>query len=144
MPLSDLETSLGLRVPAGALRWWASRASGPGGQKVNKTASKVELRIQVAAIDGLAPDARRRLRSLAGHRWLEGGELRFVSESARSQADNLRECLAQAQQLLDAAAIRPKRRRATKPTRASKRRRLDAKRKRKETKRLRGSVGRES
>ena len=144
MPMADLIVGPNLRVPASAMRWSAARSSGPGGQKVNTSSTKVELRVQVRAIQGLDEAGFMRLRALAGHRWLASGELRVVSESARTQADNLRACIDRLTELLAKSAVRPKRRRATRPTRGSKRRRLDAKKARGEKKRLRGKVDQSS
>lgn len=143
MALTDIEVRRGLRIPVTAMRWSAVRASGPGGQNVNKRATKVELRVDVDGIEGLHPEARERLEGMAGHRWIDGGELRFVSDDARTQGDNLRACTEAARDLVARAAVRPRKRKATKPTKGSQRRRLDAKKRQGERKRMRRRVERD-
>ena len=110
-------------------------ASGPGGQNVNKVSTKVELRFDVRSASYLPSDARARLLRLAASRIDQDGVLRIASQSTRSQAQNLDDALARLAELVRAALVRPKPRRKTKPTRASKERRLGDKRKRAETKR---------
>ena len=111
----------GLRIDPAALSWRFSRSSGPGGQHVNTTESQVELRCDVA-LAGL-PDAVRE-RVEARH----GAELRVVASTERSQLRNRAEAWRRLAELLDEAAVPPRPRRATRPSRASKARRLDAKR----------------
>ena len=114
-------TPAGLRINPIALSWRFSRSSGPGGQHVNTTESQVELRCDVA-LAGL-PDAVRE-RVEARH----GAELRVVASTERSQLRNRAEAWRRLAELLDEAAVPPRPRRATRPSRASKARRLDAKR----------------
>lgn len=123
-----------LRVPAWALRWRAVRASGPGGQNVNKVASKVELRVALACIEGLTEATVARLRALAGTRLVGSDELVITSGRTRDQGRNLADALAKLQALLEAAQRRPRPRRPTRPTRGSVERRLAAKQKRADTK----------
>ena len=111
----------GLVVDPAALSWRFSRSSGPGGQHVNKTESQVELRCDVA-LAGL-PDAVR-ARVEARH----GAELRVVASTERSQLRNRAEAWRRLAELLAEAATPPRPRRATRPSRGSKVRRLDAKR----------------
>jgi ribosome-associated protein len=117
-----------VRVPAEAVRWRAVRSSGPGGQNVNKVSSKVELRVEVAAVQGLNDAARERLRVLAGSRWTAGGEIVITCDQYRDQGRNLSEATARLLDLLERAATPPKPRRATRPTAGSRERRLHAKR----------------
>lgn len=123
-----------VRVPAWALRWRAVRSGGPGGQNVNKVASKVELRVHVACIEGLTEGACSRLRTLAGARMTAGGELVLTSTKTRDQVRNLDDVLVKLQELLKAAQVQPRPRRATRPSRGSVERRLAGKQRRSATK----------
>ncbi len=112
------------------------RASGPGGQNVNKVSSAVELRFNVdsASLPELLKD---RLRKLAGKLVAQSGDLVITAQTHRSQERNREEAVKKLVDLIRKAAKRPKFRVATKPTKASKTRRLDSKTKRGETKTLR-------
>ena len=127
MSLADLIAAPGVRVPAWALRWRAVRSSGPGGQNVNKVASKVELRVALACIDGLTEKTGARLRALAGARLTLGDELVVTSTLTRDQGRNLDDAVTKLQQLLERAQALPRPRRATQPSRGSVRRRLEGK-----------------
>ncbi|MEM5541509.1 alternative ribosome rescue aminoacyl-tRNA hydrolase ArfB [Sulfitobacter sp. AS92] len=116
------------------------RASGPGGQNVNKVSSAVELRFEAATSPSLAQPVKNRLRRLAGRRWTTEGALVLQCDETRSQARNrelVRERLAE---LIRTALTPPKRRIATRPTLGSKKRRLKAKKVRGEVKAMRGKV----
>ncbi|MCZ4365618.1 alternative ribosome rescue aminoacyl-tRNA hydrolase ArfB [Sulfitobacter dubius] len=116
------------------------RASGPGGQNVNKVSSAVELRFEAATSPSLPQPVKNRLRRLAGRRWTTEGALVLQCDETRSQARNrelVRERLAE---LIRTALTPPKRRIATRPTLASKKRRLKAKKVRGEVKAMRGKV----
>lgn len=118
----------GIRVAPSAMRWRATRSSGPGGQNVNKVASKVELRIAIADIEGLQEEMLLRLRSIAGRFMTTGDELVITSTLTRDQARNLADAHSKLITLLEHAGRRPRRRRATKPSRSAKARRLTEKR----------------
>ncbi len=113
------------------------RASGPGGQNVNKVATAAQLRFDVARSPSLPEGVKARLVRLAGRRVTDEGVLVIDAREHRSQKQNRDAALRRLICLLRRAAVRPKRRRATRPTAASRRKRLDGKRRRGETKRLR-------
>ncbi|MGE0559795.1 MAG: alternative ribosome rescue aminoacyl-tRNA hydrolase ArfB [Burkholderiales bacterium] len=104
-------------------------ASGPGGQNVNKVATAVELRFDVARSRSLPEAVKTRLAALAGRRLSGDGVLVIAAQRFRSQARNRDDARARLADLLRAAATPPKLRRSTRPTRASKQRRLDDKKK---------------
>ena len=113
------------------------RASGPGGQHVNKTSSAVQLRFDVRRSPSLPNDVALRLMRLAGSRLTQDGVLVITAQSHRSQKMNRDEALERLLELIREAAVPPVPRRATKPTKASKERRLEGKKRRGEVKGLR-------
>lgn len=131
----------GISVAPAAMRWRAIRASGPGGQNVNKVASKVELRVALADVVGLREDALARLRRLAARFLTVEDELVVTSMRTRDQARNLADAHGKVIALLERAAEAPRPRRATKPSRAAKARRLTEKRRAGDRKRGRQSRG---
>lgn len=113
------------------------RASGPGGQHVNKAATAVQLHFDVASSPSLPDDVRQRLTRLAGSRISEDGVLVINARRFRSQERNRQDAVDRLVELIQQAAEKPKHRHKTKPSTASKKRRLEAKRRRGQTKRLR-------
>ena len=127
-------------IPVSELEFRASRASGPGGQGVNTTDSRVELRFDLAGSPSLPPDAKARALRRLRRRVDSSGTLRVVAQAQRSQLANRRAATERLAELLAAALAAPKPRRPTRPTRAAEARRLEAKRHRAATKSLRRRV----
>lgn len=130
----------GLEIPDADLEVAFIRSSGPGGQNVNKVASAVQLRFALDRNQTLPAPVKSRLRALAGQRVTDAGDLLIVARTSRSQEHNRRDAEERLLDLVRRALIAPKKRHATKPTRASKERRLSTKARAQKTKRLRGSV----
>ncbi len=131
-----------VRVPARAITMHAVRASGPGGQHVQKVATKVELRVDLDAIEGLSEAARGRLAVLCRHRVDADGRLVVTSQRTRNQAQNLEDARAKVQALVAAALREPRRRKTSRLPATARERRLEAKKHRGALKRERARPGR--
>jgi len=116
------------------------RSSGPGGQNVNKVASAVQLRFDLAGTTALAEPVKARLRALAGRRVTDDGAILIIARNHRTQEQNRREATDRLTDLIRRALLPPKPRKATKPTRASRERRLENKTHQRRTKALRSKV----
>jgi ribosome-associated protein len=136
----SLRITPAIEIPDGDLEVAFIRSAGPGGQNVNKVASAVQLRFALDRNSTLPDDAKQRLRSLAGQRLTDAGEVLIVARSHRSQEQNRREAEERLADLVRRALVVPKKRFKTKPTRASKERRLQTKSHSQRTKSLRGRV----
>ncbi len=129
----------GVAIPQRALRWKFVRASGPGGQNVNKVATAVECRLDLAQAQ-LDPDVRARLERLAGSRLIASGELVIFAETHRTQGRNREAALARLGALIERAKQAPKRRVPTRPSASARAGRLRSKRHRAEIKKTRRRV----
>jgi len=133
----------GLEIDDGEIRFDFVRSSGPGGQNVNKVATAVQLRFDVASSPSLSDDIRERLVRIAGRRMTSDGVLVIDARRYRTQERNRRDAVDRLVKLIARAAAKPKRRKPTSPSRASRQRRLDEKRKRGDVKKQRRPVGKE-
>lgn len=135
-----LEVSPTLTIDDSELEERFVRASGPGGQNVNKVATAVELRFDAANSPKIPDDARQRLRAIAGTRMTLEGVLVIDARRHRTQAQNREDARQRLVELLRQAMVRPKRRRKTKPSKAAVENRVQSKKRRADTKRSRRRV----
>ena len=119
-----------IQIPLAEFQWTFARSSGPGGQNVNKVNSKVTLHWPVRSSPSLPDDVRERLVAKYGKRINSEGELVLYSQRYRDQSKNVTDCLEKLRQLLLNVVVPPKRRIATRPSRAAKQRRVDEKKSR--------------
>jgi ribosome-associated protein len=127
----------GILVPAAAIEWRAVRSSGPGGQNVNKVASKVEVRVDLGAVSGISGPARARLQALAAGRLDSAGRLLLTSQRTRDQLRNLEDAREKVKKLVERALRAPRPRRLTAPSPGAVQRRLREKKVRGVVKRTR-------
>ena len=135
-----LEVSPTLTIDDSELEERFVRASGPGGQNVNKVATAVELRFDAANSLKISDDVRERLRAIAGTRMTSEGVVVIDARRHRTQAQNREDARQRLVDLLRQALVKPKRRRKTKPSKASVEKRVQSKKRRGDTKRRRGRV----
>jgi ribosome-associated protein len=128
-------------IPDEELEWKFIRSSGPGGQNVNKVSSAAQLRFLLPLNASLPVTVRNRLRRLAGQKLIDDGSILFKSMSERSQEGNRRAALERLEALIRAALAEPKIRKKTRPTKGSKERRIESKKRRGATKLERGGRG---
>jgi ribosome-associated protein len=131
-------------VPAQGWGWKAVRSSGPGGQNVNKVASRVELRVDLGRIEGLSTPARERLLRLTANRRDAEGRLLVTSQRTRDQSRNLEDAIQKTCALVAQALVAPRPRRPTRASKGSVERRLSGKKREGARKRQRGRVGPDS
>jgi len=135
--LPGIELGPGVWTDREQLRFGFSRASGPGGQNVNKVNTKTELRIGLAAMHGMSDRAVARLRLLAGRRITADGDILLTADAERTQESNRRACMEKLRDLIEQAIVEPKIRRKSKPSKGAKKRRLESKKRQGEKKRQR-------
>jgi ribosome-associated protein len=123
-----------IRIPLSELRVQLSRSSGPGGQNVNKVNTRVQMWWDVGVSTVLPDDVRQRFLAQNATRITKEGSLQLECQEHRTQLANRKACLDELSELVRRALVRPKKRHATRPTRGSKERRLEAKRQRSQQK----------
>ena len=139
-----IDVAPGVRIPSTALLMRAVRASGPGGQNVNKVSSRVELMVDLAAVEGLDEGARARLAALAERHLDAEGRLRVTAQESRDQSRNLEAAREKVRELVEKALVVPKRRRPTRPHRGAREARIRVKKIVSRTKRQRARLRPES
>ena len=128
-----------VQIPEDALSERFLAATGPGGQNVNKVATACQLRVDVFKL-GLPPHAYERLKTIAGSRMTSGGELIITARRFRTQEANREDARARLAEMIAEAHLVPRKRKATRPSKAAKAKRVDQKKQRSEVKRGRGKV----
>jgi ribosome-associated protein len=129
-PIAAAELAPGVSAGPAGIRIQFSRSGGPGGQNVNKLNTAVQLWVRLDQLTGISPPALQRLRKLAGHRLTAADELHLRAQTHRTQQANLAEVFARLRELILQAQLPPRPRRKTRPSAASRQRRLESKRRR--------------
>ncbi len=137
----ELVVTSTVRIPFSEFEFTASRSGGPGGQNVNKVNSRIQLRWKPGNSSSLPPEALERFIKLAGKRMTKEGEILLTGQEHRDAPKNREDVLERLAELVKAALVKPKVRKASKPSKGSRERRLKAKRQRSETKQGRRSPG---
>jgi ribosome-associated protein len=133
-----IEITHRIQLDENELQWEYTRSPGPGGQNVNRLETAVQLRFPAATSPSLPEDVRARLLAVQDRRITESGEILISSSRFRSQGRNREDALEKLVELIRKAAVPPKKRKPTKPSKGAKERRLQSKQQRSATKRLRG------
>jgi ribosome-associated protein len=133
----EVKPAVSIVIPISEVEFSYARSSGPGGQNVNKTETKAVLRWNLDRATWIAPDAKARFRATFGTRITSGGDVVIHSDETRNRSMNEKACLEKLTDMLRRIWFAPKKRVATKPTRSSKRRRVESKRLRSEVKKSR-------
>lgn len=128
--LLTMEITAAIDIPDDELEWTFARSGGPGGQNVNKVASKAQLRWHLAASNALPPDAKQRLLHMQRNRLTVDGDLLVTSQLYRDQERNRQDCVEKLCAMIEEALRRPTKRRPTRPSRAAREERLQEKRRR--------------
>ena len=138
-----IQVTADIAIPESEISERFVRASGPGGQNVNKVSTAVELRFDPSQSAAIPSDVRDRLRTLAGSRMTADGVLVIDARRHRTQAQNREDARERLAELVRQALVKPRRRRATRPGKGAVERRIETKKRRSDTKRARGRIGEE-
>lgn len=136
-----IQVTADIAIPESEISERFVRASGPGGQNVNKVSTAVELRFDPSQSSAITSEVRDRLRAIAGSRMTADGVLVIDARRHRTQAQNREDARERLADLVRQALVRPRRRRATRPGKGAVERRIEVKKRRSDTKRARGRIG---
>ena len=136
-----IQVTADIAIPESEISERFVRASGPGGQNVNKVSTAVELRFDPSQSSAITSEVRDRLRAIAGSRMTADGVLVIDARRHRTQAQNREDARERLADLVRQALVKPRRRRATRPGKGAVERRIEVKKRRSDTKRARGRIG---